>query len=521
MNQAELNKKAMADIFAIEDSKDLFESIGALNDDTAFGDPAVDQGGEYGPDDMLTVIPGSTDPYAGQSITSQAQQEPTDDDKRFVVDRFAELMANDHKNVVTPAEIDGYSPIIQKEVGSRVNVNQFLTDVHNDATQRLAAQNVSEAQPEGASTDEIAPQGAEPAAPVDPAAADPMAMGTPEMTPAEGGIAPEPTLDANVGEDPLAAGGDDLGLGAIGDDAGFDGFGAEPAPEGEGDGLGLDAIGGEGDDLGLGGEEPAAEGDGLGLDGIPAEGDEGLGGEEPAEPAAEDDALAGDTNLDKLSDDELGGEEGDEGAEGDDKGSDDDDKIPSSEDDADFEAEMAENRAILESIYKKYTEDVARKKVRSIVEAHVRNRQEAKKTMLESQTADMKKEQELDAKGAEMREALGKKVEGLVEAADEKRAEAILESAAKAYTKAVETKQAEKKAATDAFKARLESISANYHKVVKKEEARKADEKAAAGLQARLESILAKSKPLTESAAEPAKEPTLEERLDAIVKKAD
>ena len=520
MNQAELNKKAMADIFAIEDSKDLFESIGALNDDTAFGDPAVDQGGEYGPDDMLTVIPGSTDPFAGQSITAQAQQEPSADDKRFVVDRFAELMANDHKNVVTPAEIDGYSPIIQKEVGSRVNVNQFLTDVHNDATQRLAAQNVSEAQPEGASTDEIAPQGAEPAAPVDPAAADPLAMGTPEMTPAEGGIAPEPTLDANVGEDPIAAGGDDLGLGAIDDGAGFDGFGAEPAPEGD---LGLDGITDDaaGD---LGAEEPAAEpaaeGEGLGLDGIPAEGDEGA--EPAAEPAAEDDALAGDTNLDKLSDDELGGNEEENGS-GEEKASDDEEgKVPASDDDdADFEAEMAENRAILESIYKKYSEDVARKNVRTIVESHLRKRQEEKQAMLESQTAQMKKEQEIDAKGAEMREALGKKVEGLVEAADEKKAEAILESAAKAYTKAVEAKQAEKKAASEGLKARLESISANYHKVVEKDAARKAEEEAAEGLKSRLESILDNgAKPLTESAAEPAKEPTLEERLDAIVKSA-
>ena len=514
MNQAELNKKAMADIFAIEDSKDLFESIGALNDDKAFGDPAVDQGGEYGPDDMLTVIPGSTDPFAGQSITAQAQQEPSDDDKRFVVDRFAELMANDHKNVVTPAEIDGYSPIIQKEVGSRMNVNQFLTDVHNDATQRLAAQNVSEAQPEGASTDEIAPQGAEPAAPVDPAAADPLAMGTPEMTPAEGGIAPEPTLDANVGEDPLA-GGEDLGLGAIDDGAGFDGFGAEPAPEGD---LGLDGITDDaaGD---LGAEEPAAEpaaeGEGLGLDGIPAEGDEGA--EPAAEPAAEDDALAGDTNLDNLSDDELGGDEDEKGSD-EETASEDEDKVPASDDDdADFEAEMAENRAILESIYKKYSEDVARKNVRTIVESHLRKRQEEKQAMLESQTAEMKKEQEIDAKGAEMREALGKKVEGLVEAADEKKAEAILESAAKAYAKAVENK----KAASEGLKAKLESISANYHKVVEKDAARKAEEEAAEGLKAKLESIVDGAKPLTESAAEPAKEPTLEERLDAIVKSAD
>ena len=57
-------------IFALEDSKDLFEAIGGMNDDQNFGNnggfPQPDNT-EYGVDDMLSVIPGSTDPYAGQS----------------------------------------------------------------------------------------------------------------------------------------------------------------------------------------------------------------------------------------------------------------------------------------------------------------------------------------------------------------------------------------------------------------------------------------------------------------------
>ena len=525
MNQAEINKKAMADIFAIEDSRELFEAIGSLNDDKALGDPMA-EGGEYGPDDMLTVIPGSTDPFAGQSITAQSQQEPTDDDKRFVVDRLAELMAKDHKNVVSPTEIDVYSPIIQKEVGSRVNVNQFLTDVHNDATQRLAAQNVSEAQPEGAVSEDIVPPEAAQEAPVDP-------TGVPEMEPAPGGIAPEPSLDANVGEpapaDPMA--GDDLGLGGITDDgAGFDDFGAgESAPAG--DDLGLDAItDGEGD---IGGE-PAPEDD-LGLDGITdGEGDLGgdLGGDEGA--ASEDDVLGGDTNLDSLSDDDLGGEEGAEGgeagAEGDaetkDTGKDDTISADNDDDDAAFEAEMAENRAILESIYEKYTEDVARKNVRNIIESHMRTRKAAK-PMTESAVKDDKAK--LEACATEMREVLGKKVGDLCEAENESKAEKILESVAKAFVGAASRKETKK--VDDKLKAKLESISAGYHKIVRKDAARREEAKAASKLQAKLESILdrapakpskatemkAKLESIAASAPAITRKDTLQEKLDKIV----
>ena len=160
MNQEETNTQAMANIFAIEDSKDLFEAIGALNDDQMAGVTEDPNSMEYGPDDMMRVIPGSTDPYAGQSMVSQAQQEPTVDDQRFVIDRFAELMANEHKNVVDTASIDGLSPIIQAELGTgKMNVNQYLTDMKTAASQRLASQNVSEALPSGAAADGIEPQG--------------------------------------------------------------------------------------------------------------------------------------------------------------------------------------------------------------------------------------------------------------------------------------------------------------------------------------------------------------------------
>ncbi len=479
MTQAELNKKAMADIFALEDSKDLFEAIGGLNDEQAFSTDPADT--EYGVDDMLTVIPGSTDPFAGQSIMSQEQQEPSDEDKKFVIDRFSELMAKDHKDVVSPNEIDSYTPIIQKEVGMRMNVNQFLTDIMNSATQRLSSQNVSEAQPTGAATDEIAPQGTAPEAPVDPAA-----MGTPAMEPAPGGVVAEPSLDANVGAEP--APGDDLGLGELdGGDTGLDDFGAEPAPDDDlglgdvSDDAGLDTpVEGE-DDLGLGDvdAEPSAEGGddlGLGEEGG-AEGAEGAeGGEEGDATLGDDDELFGGSNLDSMSDDEFGG---------DDEGNSDSEDVPSENDDAEFEAEMAKNKAILESIHTKYVEDSARERVRTLVESYVRTKKAEKQAQLEA--AETERVQ-FEAKADEMRNELGDKVATLVEAESNKKTAAILENAAKAFDGAMKRKTETAKAKKDASRklaAKLEAISTNFHKVSAKEAAVKK-------LSAKLESISAK-----------------------------
>ena len=481
MTQAELNKKAMADIFALEDSKDLFEAIGGLNDEQAFSADPADT--EYGVDDMLTVIPGSTDPFAGQSIMSQEQQEPSAEDKKFVIDRFSELMAKDHKDVVSPTEIDSYTPIIQKEVGMRMNVNQFLTDIMNSATQRLSAQNVSEAQPTGAATDEIAPQGTAPEAPVDPAA-----MGTPAMEPAPGGVVAEPSLDANVGTEPAPE--DDLGLGELdGGDAGLDDFGAEPASEGDDLGLGdisddagLDTPVEGGDDLGLGDAdtEPSTEGGddlGLGEEGG-AEGAEGgaEGGEEGAATPGDDDELFGGSNLDSMSDDEFGG---------DDEGNSDSGDVPSENDDAEFEAEMAKNKAILESIHAKYVEDSAREHVRTLVESYVRTKKAEKQAQLEAAEAERS---QFEAKADKMRNELGDKVATLVEAESKKKTAVILENAARAFDGAMKRKTEAAKAKKDASRklaAKLEAISANFHKVSAKEAAVKK-------LNAKLESISAK-----------------------------
>lgn len=495
MTQSEINAKAMADIFALEDSKGLFEAIGILNDDDTMNDAMGAQAEpDYGPDDMLTVIPGSDDQFAGQSLSPQVQQEPSDEDKRFVVDRFNELMTNEHKNVVDPTEIETKSPIIQRElgVGSRMNVSQFLTDMMNSATQRLSAQNVSEAQPTGVATDDIAPQGSEQEAPVDPMAAD--QMGTPAMEPAPGGIAPEPSLDANV---------DEMGgLDGITDD-GMGGLDSEPEPpEPEDDGLGLDGITDDalgGDDLGGDAAAPEGDdglgGDDLGLDGITDDGfedsatapeagegdDAGIAPEEGDGAAPEDDVL-GDSNLDSLSDGEF-----DDSETGDTAPADDD-----TEEDAEFEAEMTAKKAQLESIYANYIEDRARTKIRSMVESYMaKKEQKAKLESAKTETAKQESEAQLESVAAEKRAELGDKVASLVESSKaSNRAKNVLEAAKRAYAKVNKANQ--KDAELDSM---LESISTNYHKV-------QAEKKASEKLNAKLESIVNKYKGKAEKPAD-------------------
>ena len=505
MTQAENNKAAMDRIFALEDSKELFEAVGNLNDDQAMMNGGIQDDTEYGVDDMLTVVPGSTDPFAGQSVTTQ--QEPSDEEKRFVIDEFAAQMAQAHKTIVDKEAIDTFSPIIQDKVS--MNVNQFLTDVQNAATQRLSAQNVSDAQPTGATPEEtlaLADQqqgGAD--AGMDPNAA----MGTPAMEPAPGGIAPEPSLDANVGDDMGGdlglgglddgmegegdlglggEGGDDLGLGGEGgegDDLGLGGEGGDDLGlDGEGgDDLGLGGEGGEGDDLGLGGEGgdlggEGGEGDDLGLGGEGGEGGD-LGGE------GDDDILGGESNLDSLDDGQFGDDDESKSSFGDDS-------------DAEFEAEMASSRAILESLHDKYVEDKARDDIRVLVESFQRAKA-AKKAQLEAaQAAKATEQPETDVKAtatdakatandvqateecdqtkmveSAMRNELGDKVAAMVESSSKAKAEAILENATKAFNGAVKRKSAAQMKAR--LRTQLESISANYHASVARERSAKVE----------------------------------------------
>ena len=412
MNQYENSKQAMANIYAIEDAKDIFEAIGALNDDT---DPALDPSmgdDPFNPADLLSVTPASTDPSAFNGAFD-APAEPSEEDQRFVVDRFAEELSKVKKDTVNLNDIAPIAAIIQDEVGTKMNVSDYLEKMMLGAHERLGSQNVSEAQPTGADANADAAAAAPEAAPVG-ALGD---MGTPALDAAPGGIAPEPSLETNPGDDlglgaipvepdamgelaaepdPAAAGaeGDDLGLGAITDDTtGLGDLGAEePAAEG-GDAAGTDDIFADGgldglSDDALGGDDGAVEG-----------GDEATADEEPAivddkpegEPAVEDDAPAGDESAPAADD---------------------------VDDEVKFEAEMAEDRAILESLHAQYVEDMARKKIKALTEAFVlKQSQKAKKAQMESvidSFDDKKSEAVLESVAADKRNELAAKLESVL-----------------------------------------------------------------------------------------------------------
>lgn len=541
MTKAEQNKRAMDDIFALEDARSLFEAIGGINDPMADNQNGTD----FGVDDMLTVIPGSSDNFNGQSINPVQQAEPSAEDKKFVIDRFAEEMAKAHKTIVDQDAIDSLSPIIQN--GVSMDVNKFLTDLQNDATQRLRSQNVSEAQPAGADPQEPVSlaDAQQPAGDMAPA---PDAMGTPALEPAPGAVETEPTLDANVGDDMA---GDNLGLDAIPDNPedSLDSFGAEPAL-GDGDDLGLDGIDDNGAD---------SFGDGLALDGADgADGvtdDAGIGADAGAEDGApiEDDSLSdNDSNLAGLSDDELGGSDDSDGAAaaddapaadvGDEADADDSGNAKSTgeaddnEEDAEFEAEMLRKQAILESLHDKYVDDAARASAKAIVESYVHKyHQEKKKAMMESQTtafikdAAEKKSADENAKfestADAMRKALAESVGAEIATVKETRAHAVLESAANSFKKVsheekVNTElkgkldniitEAVKKMKTEksesSLKAKLESISKEYHANVARTRSAEVEAEKAA-------------KPVLESVA-PKAEPTLENKLQDILARA-
>lgn len=518
----EMNKKAVADLFCLEDSRAVCEAIGGLGLNP--NDAATDEPLDYTPDNILDVTV-NENPDGMPAFPQLGQEEMDSETQAFVVDELAKQLQADGRESLTDEDLIPFMVKIKGENHISQDLTSFLDQITSNADARLATQNTSEAQPNGVAADLT--NGGEGEAPADPLAAAGMGELPPE---APGGLA-EPTeapaLDANAG-DPL--GGDALGgnepapegdfnldvpepgaeVGAEGGDDTFnldvgDEGGEAPADDGTdtigeldfGDegGEAAPAEGGEGgseeDDLfsALDGMSDEALDDGAAEEGgeAPAEGGEEApaeGGEEapaeeekPAETEAKDgDATPvienpGDPNSEKLPEngpakpikDECGEatvECGEEPAV--------EPTVAPTEAPADFNSVMdADVDAQLESIKANYVESIARERARTVVESYERKRDMAEKEALcESIIADYKARHEAEDRQAMVESTMGDKLSELGD-----KVAALCESAQK----------------TDTLDAKFESILGNF-------KAEKAAETASKELDAKFESILSKVK---------------------------
>jgi hypothetical protein len=301
----EMNKKAVADLFCIEDARAVCEAIGGLG--LKPNDEATDEPLDYTPDNILDVTV-NENPDGMPAFPQLGQEEMDSETQAFVVDELAKELQADGRESLTDEDLIPFMVKIKGENHISQDLTSFIDQITSNADARLATQNTSEAQPNGVATD--LSNGGEGEAP----AADPLAAaGMGELPPeAPGGLA-EPTeapaLDANPD--------DAFSLDAPGAEPGAEGDfnldvpepGAEVGAEGGDDSFNLD-IGDEGGE--------ASADDGTDTIGELDFGDEGGEGGEAApaeggEAGSEEDDLF--SALDGMSDEALDDGSADEGGE--------------------------------------------------------------------------------------------------------------------------------------------------------------------------------------------------------------
>ena len=452
----EMNKKAVADLFCIEDARAVCEAIGGLGLNP--NDEATDEPLDYTPDNILDVTV-NENPDGMPAFPQLGQEEMDSETQAFVVDELAKQLQADGRESLTDEDLIPFMVKIKGENNISQDLTSFIDQITSNADARLATQNTSEAQPNGVAADLT--NGGEGEAPVDPTATAGMGELPPE---APGGLA-EPTeapaLDANP-DDAFSLDAPGAGPGAEGDfNLDVPEPGAEVGAEGGDDSFNLD-IGDEG------GEAPADDGtDTIGELDFGDEGGEG-GEEAPAEGgeggSEEDDLFSA---LDGMSDEALddgSSEEGGEEAptEGGEEAAADEEKPA--------ETEANDGEAIdskLESIKANYVESIARERVRAVVESYERKRDMAEKEALcESIIADYKARHEAEDRQAMVESTMGEKLSELGD-----KVATLCESVAKA----------------DALDTKFESILGRF-------KTEKANEVASQALDAKFESILSKVK---------------------------
>lgn len=492
----EMNKKAVADLFCIEDARAVCEAIGGLGLNQ--NDEAADEPLDYTPDNILDVTV-NENPDGMPAFPQLGQKEMDGETQAFVVDELAKQLQADGRESLTEEDLIPFMVKIKGENNISQDLTSFLDQITSNTDSRLATQNVSEAQPNGVATD-LSKGGEGEASAAVPLAAAGMGELPPE---APGGLA-EPTeapaLDANP-DDGLGAMASDGDFDAGGFDAGSEGDfnldvpepGAEVGAEGGDDSFNLD-IGDEG------GEAPADDGtDTIGELDFGDEGGEG-GETAPAEGgeggSEEDDLFSA---LDGMSDEALddgsadeGGEEspaeGGEGAPAEDEEkpaeteAKDDDATPVIENPGDPNTATVECGEVpptgdedldgavdsqLESIKANYVESIASERVRAVVESYERKRDMAEREALcESIIADYKARHEASDRQAMVESTMGEKLSELGD-----KVATLCESAAK----------------SDALDAKFESILGQF-------KTKKASDTASQALDAKFESILSKVK---------------------------
>lgn len=424
----EKNKKAVADLFCMEDARAVCEAIGGLGLNT--DNQATDDPLEYTPDNILDVTV-NENPDGMPALPQFTPKEMDSETQAFVVDELAKELQADGRESLNDEDLVPFMVKIKGENRISQDLTPFIDQLTGNTNNRLATQNVSEAQPNGVATDLT--NGGNGAAPAAPAVADP-AAGLGELPPeAPGGLAAPteaPALDANAGDafnldvpstDPAAPGTEgDFNLDVPEP-------GAEDASAGGDDTFNLD-IGDEG------GEAPAGDDtDTIGELDFGDEGGEGTpeGGDTPAEGGSSEDDLF--SALDGMSDEalddgsDLGGVESDTGDTGDagelggegEGGSEDDKPAETECASAPVKTECgeapADNTDIqLESIKANYVANLAKERVRAITEAYDRKRALAEKRALcESIISNYQENEAAKERKAVVESTMGEKISEL------------------------------------------------------------------------------------------------------------
>ena len=524
MSNIEQNKKAITDVFALEDARAVCEAIGGLGIDP--NDDTTDEPLEYTPDNILDVVV-NDNPDGMPAFPQLGQTEMDDETKAFVADEMSKRLQADGREALNPDDLTPYAVVIQGENNITQNVNAFIDGLIDGSDSRLSTQNVSEVQPSGVATDLTNQDGAAPAdaaAPAEPVAepapgalpAEEPALDTNPDAGAEGDFSldvtePAPEVPAEGGADtftldvdnepaaPAEDGADVIGELNFDDEAPADAAPAEGAAEGGAEDDLFNALDGMNDeslDTGDGAEAPEG-------DSAPAEGDEGADkGDEggSADEPKEDEEKPAETECAAAPVTECGDAPVTECGEqpvtecGDKPVNEDAEVPPEPVEDTSTETveempleESAAIDAKLEGIKNNYVESVARARVRAVVESYQKKCSLDERSALCESIIDNYRKNHAAAKTddhkAKMESVMTSKLTELGNKVAET-ASAKMESIVGKYNKTV----AEKKAA-DNLSAKLESIVAR----VSKEQ----------GLSQKLDSIL-------ESASVPAEEPKLE-----------